>query len=174
MVLLIVDVQKAITNDALYRFELFRSRLAELIGRARRRGVEVIFVRHDDGPGSALTKGQDGFEIHEDFCPAIGELVLDKTVNSAFRDTGLTEYLREKREDTVMIAGLQTDYCIDATIKAGFERGFKMIVPEETNSTFGNRYMSGAQTYEYYNSFIWNGRYAECISFEDALARVGG
>ena len=59
--------------------------------------------------------------------------------------------------------------CIDATIKAGFEHGFKMIVPSNTNSTFDNKYMTAEQTYKYYNEFMWNRRYAECISFEKAL-----
>ena len=79
------------------------------------------------------------------------------------------EYLKKKEEKTIIIVGLQTDYCIDATIKAGFEHGFKMLVPENTNSTFDNQFMTAEQTYRYYNEFIWNRRYAECISFNKAL-----
>ena len=101
--------------------------------------------------------------------PVGSEVIFDKNVNSAFRGTGLLEYLRQKEENTVIIAGLQTEYCIDATIKAGFEHGFKMIVPANTNSTFDNQYMSADQTYKYYNEFMWNKRYAECISFERTI-----
>lgn len=169
MVLLVVDTQKLITNNRLYQFELFEARVKELITKARKNGVEVIFVRHDDGAGNELTKGTDGFEIYDGFKPVSGEIIFDKTVNSVFRDTGLLEYLRKKEEDTVIIVGLQTDYCIDATIKAGFEHGLKMIVPEHTNSTFDNQYMSAEQTCKYYNEFMWNKRYAECISFEKTL-----
>lgn len=89
-----------------------------------------------------------------------------KNVNSAFKDTGLLDYLHEKDEDTIIIVGLQTDYCIDATVKCGFEHGLKMIVPANTNSTFDNAYMTAEKSYRYYNQFMWNGRYAECISFE--------
>ena len=96
-------------------------------------------------------------------------MIFDKTVNSSFNGTGLLEYLREKDESTIMIVGLQTEYCIDATIKCGFEHGFKMIVPENTNSTSDNKYMTAEQTYHYYNEFIWNKRYAECIPFEEAV-----
>ncbi len=67
------------------------------------------------------------------------------------------------------MVGLQTDYCMDATIKCGFEYGFNMIVPEYTNSTFDNEYMTGAQTYKYYNEFMWNKRYAKCVSFDEAV-----
>ena len=82
---------------------------------------------------------------------------------------GLLEYLRQKEENTIIIAGLQTDYCIDATIKAGFEYGFKMIVPSNANSTVDNPYMTAEQSYRYHNEFMWNKRYAECISFEETL-----
>lgn len=169
MVLLVVDTQKAITNSGLYNFEVFESHIMELINKARRNNIEIIFVRHDDGVGSDLTKGKDGFEIYDKFKPAENELIFDKNVNSSFNNTGLLEYLRKKNENKIIIVGLQTDYCIDATIKAGFEHGFKMIVPAYTNSTFDNQYMTAEQSYRYYNEFMWNGRYAECVSFEDAL-----
>lgn len=172
MVLLIVDTQKAITNDKLYKFELLKSRIKKLIDTARNNQIEVIYVRHDDGVGYELTKGNNGFEIYEEFQPADNEIIFDKRVNSSFKDTGLLEYLHKKEENTIIIVGLQTDYCIDATIKAGFEHGFKMIVPENTNSTFNNKYMTAEQTYYYYNEFMWNKRYAECISFEETLELI--
>ena len=169
MILLVVDTQKAITNNALYQFELFESRVKALINQARQNGIEVVYVRHDDGAGNELTKGNVSFEIYDGFKPIDGEIIFNKNVNSAFRDTGLIEYLRQKEESTIIIVGLQTDYCIDATIKAGFEHGFKMIAPANTNSTVDNQYMSAEQTYRYYNEFIWNNRYAECFSFEKTL-----
>lgn len=172
MVLLVVDTQKAIINSRLYQFDLFESHVKKLIDKARDNGIEVIFVRHDDGVGNELTKGNNGFEVYERFQPKDNEIIFDKNVNSSFKDTGLLECLNKKEEKTIIIVGLQTDYCIDATIKAGFEHGFKMIVPENTNSTFDNQFMTAEQTYRYYNEFIWNGRYAKCISFTDALELI--
>ena len=83
------------------------------------------------------------------------ERVFDKNVNSAFKGTGLLDYLHEKNEDTIIIVGLQTDYCIDATVKCGFEHGLKMIVPANTNSTLDNAYMTAEKSYRYYNEFMW-------------------
>lgn len=75
----------------------------------------------------------------------------------------------EKGEKKLIIAGLQTDYCIDAAIKCGFEHGFHMFVPEYANTTVDNPFMSGEESYRYYNEFIWKNRYAECISLEATL-----
>ena len=174
MVLLVVDTQKAITNSRLYQFDLFESHVKELINKARHNDIEIIFVRHDDGVGNELTKGNDGFEIYDGFQPLNGEIIFDKNVNSAFKGTGLLEYLRQKEEKTIIIVGLQTDYCIDATIKSGFEHDFKIIVPANANSTVDNQYMTAEQSYHYYNEFMWNKRYAECISFKETLELMKG
>lgn len=172
MILLVVDTQKLITNSDLYNFNVFENAVKTLIAAARENNVEVIYVRHDDGAGAELTKGTAGFEIYEGFAPKQGEEIFDKTVNSSFKDTGLLEYLQEKKVQTVVVVGLQTDYCIDATIKGGFEHGFKMIVPENANSTFDNDFMSAEASYRYYNEFMWKDRYAECISVEETIERM--
>lgn len=174
MVLLVVDTQKLITNSGLYNYDAFENAVKTLIAAARENAVEVIYVRHDDGEGAELTKGTLGFEIYEGFEPLQGEKIFDKTVNSSFKGTGLLEYLKKKNIRTVAVVGLQTDYCIDATIKCGFEHGFKMLVPENSNSTFDNAFMTGEQSYKYYNEFMWKGRYAECISVEETIERMKG
>lgn len=172
MVLLVVDTQRLITNNQLYNFDVFVSNVEKIIHEARSSNVEVIYVRHDDGIGTELTKGTDGFEIYGKFQPTNEEKIFDKEVNSAFKGTGLLEYLIGKGEKDIIIVGLQTDYCIDATIKCGFEHGFNIIVPANTNTTVNNRFMSSEQSYKYYNELIWNGRYAECISLEESIKRM--
>ena len=97
--------------------------------------------------------------------------IFDKTVNSSFKGMGLLEYLMEKNIHTVAVVGLQTDYCIDATIKCGFEHGFKMIVPENANSTFDNAFMTGEQSYKYYNDFMWKGRFDAYLDYSYVEAR---
>ncbi len=174
MVLLVIDTQKLITNDKLYMFDRFTANVKSLIAAARASSAEVIFVRHDDGVGTALTKGAEGYGIYDGFKPLDGEKIFDKTVNSAFHQTGLTEYLKARGKNEIMTVGLQTDYCIDATIKCGFEHGFKMIVPEYCNSTFDNDFMSAETSYHYYNDFIWRNRYAECVSIKAALEMLNG
>ena len=170
MILLVVDVQTGIMDERLYEFEKVKRNIGSLIQEARKNQIEVIYVRHDDGPGSGFSKGDKDFEIYSDFAPNKEEKIFDKSVNSAFHKmTGLVNYLAEKKESNVMIVGLQTDYCMDATIKSGFEHSYKMIVPEFTNSTMDNPYFSKETGYQFYNQLMWPGRYAETVSMEKAM-----
>ena len=53
--------------------------------------------------------------------------------------------------DTEML----TNFCIDASVKSAFERGYRVIIPMGTNSTMDNDYMDGETTYKYYNEMMW-------------------
>jgi nicotinamidase-related amidase len=170
MILLIVDTQKGITDGRLFAFEKLRANIKTLIRQARKHRVEVVYMRHDDGPGTGFSVGDNEFAIFEEFAPLKGERIFDKTVNSALHEsTGLAEYLSKKKETKIMIVGLQTNFCIDATIQSGFHLGYEMIVPAYANSTFDNDYMTKNVCYHYYNDFLWNGRYARCVSMEEAV-----
>ncbi|MBR4760940.1 MAG: cysteine hydrolase, partial [Lachnospiraceae bacterium] len=152
MVLLVIDTQKGITDDRLFGFRELEENIKTLISAARENKVEVVFVRHDDGPGSGFSKGDQDFEIYDGFAPKEGEKIFDKTVNSALHgSTGLTAYLMSKNIKTIIAVGLQTDFCVDATIKSGFDNGFEMIVPQYCNSTRSNPFMDAKTTYEFFN-----------------------
>ena len=76
--------------------------------------------------------------------------------------------MEHQADKHLMIIGLQTNYCIDCTIKSAFERGFKIIIPEGTNSTFDNDYMTGETTVKYYNEDVWE-ELVDAVSFEEAI-----
>jgi nicotinamidase-related amidase len=172
MVLLVIDTQNALTNSQLFNFDGFVTSVEKIIRAARKNGVEVVYVRHDDGPGSELARGTWGHGIYNRFAPREGEKIIDKQFNSAFKETGLLEYLRQKGEKDLIVVGLQTDYCIDATIKSGFEHGFRIFVPAGANTTVDNAFLPAVRTCEYYNDFMWQGRYAACIPMEEILENM--
>ncbi len=175
MVLLVIDTQVGITDSRLYGFEELRANIKALIAQARESGVEVVYVRHDDGPGTGFSVGDDEFQIFPEFAPAGDEKIFDKVVNSALHPSvGLSKYLADKGEKRLMVVGLQTDFCIDATIKSGFDLGYEMIVPERTNSTFDNPYLGQRTAYHYFNEYVWPGRYAKCVSMAQALELLRG
>ena len=174
MILLVVDIQKGLTEDeGLYHAESFLNRSVQLIDAARKSGTEVIFFQHDDGPDSGFSAGDRDFEMDDRVAPAAGEKVFVKTINSCFGNAEFKQYMKQQADKRLMIIGLQTNWCIDATVKSAFERGYEVIIPEGANSTFDNDYMSGETTYLYYNEEIWPDVFADCVSFDEALKLLG-
>ena len=172
MILLVVDMQKGIVDEELYAYDAFMDRTVRLVEAARENKVEVIFVQHDAGPDSGLSEGDEGFEIVDEVCPKQGEKVFVKKINSCFGNKEFREYMEKQADKRLMVIGLQTNYCIDATVKSAFERGFEVIIPEGTNTTFDNAYMTGETTVKYYNEDVWE-EIVDSVTMEEALDILG-
>lgn len=171
-VLLVVDVQQSMVENHPYNESNVLSNIKALISLCRENGVEVIYVRHDGGTGDELERGSDGWQIWKDIEPHASEKIFDKCFNSAFRGTGLAAYLDSKKIQRIILAGLQTEYCIDTTCKVAFEYGYEVLIPEESTSTYDNEYFSGEKIVEYYTHKIWKDRFAEIISMEELKTAV--
>ena len=167
MGLLVVDVQEGLVTENPFNKESTINNIESLIKECRTKNVEVIYVRHDGGKGDELESGSEGWQIYNQIAPKEGEKIIEKQYNSAFKNTELKEYLNEKNIDTIILVGMQTEYCIDTTCKVAFEHGFTLIIPEETNTTFDNEYMSGKEIHDYYNFKIWKNRFATLIKVDD-------
>ncbi len=172
MVLLVIDMQKGLVDEDLYAFDTFTERTARLVDAARKNHVEVVFFQHDAGPGSGLSAGDEAFGIIDRIAPAEGEKVFVKTINSCFGNKEFREYMEQQSDKRLMIIGLQTNYCVDCTVKSAFERGFEVIIPEGTNSTFDNDYMTGETAVRYYNEDVWE-ELADSVTIEEAIHLMG-
>ena len=75
MKLIVVDIQKGITDDRLYDFNTFISNTVKIIDTARDNGIEVIYVQHDDGPGTGFSVGDEEFEIADQVTPEKNEKI---------------------------------------------------------------------------------------------------
>lgn len=51
----------------------------------------------------------------------------------------LEEYLREREVDTLMVAGIATDYCVKATVLDGLDKGFNVTVVSDLTVAVGDK-----------------------------------
>ena len=172
MKLIVIDMQKALLDDELYNLNGLLETISKLIETARKNRVEVIYVQHDAGEGSGFSVGDEAFEIADEVAPQAGEKVFVKRASSSFTNREFAAYLEKEEGDTLLIVGLQTNFCIDATVKSAFERGYDVFIPEGTNSTFDNDYMTGETTYNYYMNEVWPDLFADCVSMDEALEMI--
>ena len=159
--LLIVDVQNALVDEKPFNIERVLGNIRKLLDSCRENEIEVIYVQHDGEKEDNLEPFSDGWDVHKSIYPKAGEKIIRKTYNSAFKDTELEEYLNSKNIETLILVGMQTEYCIDTTCRVAFDKGYKLIMPEETNTTFDNGKLSGGDIYRYHNFDIFKDRFAE-------------
>ena len=166
-VLLVVDVQNALIAKQPYRGQELLENIGVLTGACRESGIEVVYVRHDGSARGMLVPG-----IVSAIAPLPGERIFDKRFCSSFQETGLEKYLKEKEARQLILTGMQTEYCIDATCKAAFERGYRVVVPEAATSTFDNPFLTGRQLCEFYENLIWRPCFAGVMPVPELLKRI--
>ncbi len=103
----------------------------------RRLRKPVVHIQHvSTRPGATFfLPGTPGVEIHENVRPAEGEPVFQKSFPNSFRETPLLNYLREQGAERLVICGMMTHMCIDATTRAAFDFGFECAVVGEACAT---------------------------------------
>jgi nicotinamidase-related amidase len=96
----------------------------------RARGEGVIHVQHvwDAAEASFMRPGTAGVEIHERVAPHDDEPVVRKAHPNAFLDTTLEQELRARGVDHVVVCGMMTSMCVDATVRAAVDLGFRATI----------------------------------------------
>lgn len=96
----------------------------------RSQSLPVIHIQHlSPYPGATFfIPGTQGAEIHENVFPAAGETVIIKHYPNAFRSTGLSEYLKVIGANDLIVCGMMTHMCVDATVRAAKDLGFGCTV----------------------------------------------
>jgi ureidoacrylate peracid hydrolase len=70
--------------------------------------------------------GTWGAEFHG-VAPAPGEAVIDKHCYSAFIGTDLDERLRTRGARTLVFAGVQTNVCVETSLRDAYSLGFHVV-----------------------------------------------
>ncbi len=168
--LLVIDVQQAMIDDRPARMDEFMLNLNLLIDAAHKGSTEVIYVRHDGGEGDALAYGTAGWQLERSLHPAPDERVFDKRFGSAFRQTGLHEYLSGRNIARLVVCGMQTEHCIDTSVKVAFEFGYEVVIPSGATTTYATPFLSGEKLIHYYERMIWHEPLARVVDIEEALS----
>lgn len=84
-------------------------------------------------------------------------------------DKGYTKREYKEYLDECGLSELNLPQGVYTTCKVAFEYGYRVIIPEETNTTFDNEYLTGKKMYELYNHKVWNKRFADVISVAEVI-----
>ncbi len=144
-VFIVIDVQ----NDyfpggamALHEPEVAAERAHQALEHARRTHLPCIVIQHvADKPGATFFKpGTRGADLHPDFSPRSDERHLIKHYPNAFRETALEATLRRLGAEEIVIVGMMTHMCIDTTVRAASDLGYRVTVLGDATATRALRF----------------------------------
>jgi maleamate amidohydrolase len=178
--LLIVDFVNGFADPAVFGGGNIRDAItvtARVLAEARRRKWPVAHSRivyADNGSDATIfstkvpgmqTLKEDAAISHivPELTPVDGELVVRKTVPSAFFGTSLTPWLVQHRVETLLVAGATTSGCVRASVVDAMCYGFRPIV---LSDCVGDRALAPHEA----NLFDMDQKYADVRTFADFLS----
>jgi nicotinamidase-related amidase len=133
-VLLLVDVQKDMLEppEPIPDAAPVGEAIKDLLGRACAAATQVIHVRNNGGLDDPDAPGTPGWELVHDV--AAGEHVIDKDECDAFAGTRLAELVPASA--TLVVAGMQSEFCIRETALSALRRGYPVILVRGAHATY--------------------------------------
>ena len=154
--LLVIDLQRDYFPGGKFELpgiERTVERAALMATLFRTNGMPVIHIRHFelDSAVGFLLEGTPGVEIDARVAPQGEDMLITKNYPNAFRDTTLAKVLHVLGAKELFFCGAMSNMCIDATVRAAFDMGYRCTVVEDacaaSNLEFGGNVIPAEQVH---------------------------
>jgi nicotinamidase-related amidase len=135
----------------------------------REKKLPVIHVRHlSVRPGATFfVPGTRGADIHASVKPLAGETVIEKNFPNSFRNTGLKDALEKQGIKNLVVAGMMTHMCVDASVRQAADLGYKVTLLGDACATraqtYGGETVPARQVHAAFLAAL-NGFYAKVVN----------
>ncbi len=169
--LIIIDIQNDYFPGGTMELEgadAAAANAARALEQFRRKGAPIVHVRHlSVRPGATFfIPGTAGAEIHERVRPAGKERVIEKNFPNSFRATDLDKVLKDAGVKELVVAGMMTHMCVDASVRQAADLGYKVTLLGDACATraqsFGGESVPARQVHAAFLAAL-NGFYARVI-----------
>lgn len=153
--LLVIDVQNCMFDpEPVCKSEELLANLQALLHRARAAKTPIIFVQHNGPEGAPHAPGEPGWELHSALDRQPNELVIQKTMPDSFYETDLQEKLTELGIQKLVLAGIQTEYCVDTTCRRASSEGYEVTLVQDAHGTWNNEHITAEQIIAHHNHVL--------------------
>ncbi len=118
--------------------------------------------------------GDNGTDIHEAAVHFEGEPLVLKHYPNSFRETNLLDLLKGWGIERVIITGMMTHMCVDATARAAADFGFQVIIAEDACATrdlkYGDTTIPAEQVHKAFLAALKS--YGQVMSSEQVLVHL--
>ena len=155
--LLVIDVQRALCSGPYAVFEAPQviARINHVASLARRAGAPVIVVQHEE-PASPMAHGAKGWQLAEGLATESTDIPMRKAASDSFHETPLQALLQARGVAQLVVCGMQTDFCVDTTIRRALALGYPVTLVADGHSTLANSVLSAEQIIAHHNETLSN------------------
>lgn len=155
--ILVIDVQQGLCEGegAAFDCEGTISRINNVIRKARRAAVPVIFVQHESQDGY-LEHGSPAWQIAKGLEVAAKDKMIRKTTPDSFLRTDLEAVFRQSSIERVVLCGMHSEFCVDTTARRALALGFPVTLVSDAHTSSGNSAISAQQVIAHHNATLTN------------------
>jgi ureidoacrylate peracid hydrolase len=114
------------------------------------------FMRANPGHrGKLITKGSWDFELVDELRPQPEDIVVTKARYSGFAGTNLESVLRTRCIRNVLVAGVNTNVCVESTIRDAYHREFFAVMVADATVQAGDRTIFDATVFNIEKFLGW-------------------
>ena len=136
--LIVIDLQNDYFgggNMELVNIDATLKKTNKLIQYAREQRYKIFIIQHFAAKGASFFAPKtEGVEINKDLDIQSG-IIISKNYPNSFRETKLHEELQANNIDSIIICGAMSHMCIDTTVRAGFDLGYKIELASDACAT---------------------------------------
>ena len=99
----------------------------------RQGNLPIVHIQHISMRAGAtfFLPDTEGINFHENVSPVPDETIIKKYFPNSFRNTDLQKHLESKAINEIVICGMMSHMCIDATVRAAFDEGYSCVVAHD-------------------------------------------
>jgi nicotinamidase-related amidase len=155
--LLVIDVQKGLCTGRWACFDIDRviANINSVAAKARAAGAPVIFIQHE-ADEDLLRFETEGWQLDERLDVQPEDLRVRKTTCDSFNKTPLQTLLQSHGVDSLVVCGLQSDFCVDTTVRRALGLGYPVTLVGDAHSTVDNGVLTAAQIIAHHNVTLSN------------------
>lgn len=152
---LVIDVQQILCSgeQAAHEVERVIDRINVVAGKARAAGALVVLIQHETRGGD-MDYGTEHWKLAPALATHADDVRLRKTATDSFHGTELHALLQSRGITSLVVCGLQSEFCVDTTTRRAMALGYPVVLVADGHSTVDNGILSAAQISAHHNKTL--------------------
>ncbi|MFC5702650.1 isochorismatase family protein [Cohnella faecalis] len=157
--LLIIDMQampfvwKSYGGKSLYQEARLIANTRLLIEKARKNASPIFYIMYTETTGPRSVD-QPLWQIIDPIAPEPHDSLVIKYHADSFHETNLNALLRNHAIEGLVVCGIQTEYCVDTTVKSAYSHGYKVELASDCHSTYDSEEWTAEQIVLHHNNTL--------------------